>query len=96
MCAQDLSSYDPDMQVRRAAALLLALLLQGLGTEAVNTLGSSSLEVYRTMKQLAQNEDDTLRLQAHLALEEMSRGIKEGIFNPKPIEKKIYVTSVPP
>jgi hypothetical protein len=84
------------MQVRRAAALLLALLLQGLGTQAVNTLGSSALEVYRTMKQLALSEDDALRLQAQLALEELNKGIKEGIFESKPMEKRIFITSAPP
>ncbi|XP_059480438.1 transport and Golgi organization protein 6 homolog [Neocloeon triangulifer] len=95
-CAQGLSTSDPDIHVRRAAALLLALLLQGLGTQAVSTLGSSSLEVYRTMKQLAQSEDQTLRLQAQLALEELNKGIKDSIFEPKPMEKHIYITSAPP
>lgn len=96
LCAQELSTFDPEIQVRRAAALLLALLLQGLGTKAVNTLGSSALDVYRTMKQLATSEDDTLRLQAQLALEELNRGIKEGIFEPKPMEKRIFISSAPP
>ncbi|CAB3372334.1 Hypothetical predicted protein [Cloeon dipterum] len=96
LCAQGLSTSDPDMHVRRAAALLLALLLQGLGTQAVNTLGSSSLDVYRTMKELAQSSDETLRLQAQLALEELNRGIKESIFKPQPMERHIYITSPPP
>ncbi|KAF4528460.1 hypothetical protein B566_EDAN015862 [Ephemera danica] len=96
LCAHSLAATDPELEVRRAATLLVSLLLRGLGKEAVGVLGSSALDLYRSMKQLAISEDPTLSLQAQLALEELSHGIKEGLFTPQPLEKKIYIMSPPP
>lgn len=91
------SSRDKDPGVRAAAALVLTMVLQGLGTDAFRVLDSCMRDVYRELKLLCSTEqDETVKVHLGLALEEVDNIVKTFLTPNTAVEKKIYVLDPPP
>nr|CAD7427174.1 unnamed protein product [Timema monikensis] len=95
-CVRCIVHSDPSVEVRRSAMLVLSLLLEGLGKDALKVLEGAVLEVYRTLKAVYQRErDEIVKIHVHLALEELERSTLNFLFPKLNIEKEIYVLDVP-
>lgn len=88
--------HDPAVEVRRAAVLLVTLLLQGLGKNTFQVLRDVLRDIYRTLRLVhAQDSDDVVRLHAQIAIEEVDKITREFLLPKLSLTKKIYVTEVP-
>ncbi|RXG53010.1 Transport and Golgi organization protein 6-like protein [Armadillidium vulgare] len=84
-------------KVKRAAVLLITLLLQGLGKDSIKVLHSLILEIYRGLKRLILNSNDPVIVtHAELAMDEINEATKEFLLPKLNLTKKIYITEVPP
>nr|XP_022900965.1 uncharacterized protein LOC111414039 [Onthophagus taurus] len=94
VCVHSIITTDKAVEARRAAVTVIRQLLAGLEVEMVVFLKDHILEIYRTLKNIYNNDkDDIMRLQAQLGLEELNENMKDFVF-PKPtlnIEKKLVV-----
>lgn len=85
---------DKAVEPRRAAVNVMRQLFVGLQGEMINFLKEEILPIYRTLKEVYNNDkDDVMRLQAQLALEELNENVKTLIL-PRPslhAEKKIVM-----
>lgn len=69
------------MECRRAAVLVATLLIKGLGRDVLQSLGSDLVVLYRGLKHLRDNDNDSvLRLHAQLALEELDEIVQNFLF----------------
>ncbi|KAK5646608.1 hypothetical protein RI129_005072 [Pyrocoelia pectoralis] len=94
VCVHGIITTDKMIEPRRAAVTVIRQLFVGLEKEMVVFLKDEILHVYRTLKQIYNNDaDDVMRLQAQLALEQLNENMAEFIFpNPKlHYEKKIVI-----
>ncbi|XP_054282724.1 transport and Golgi organization protein 6 homolog [Macrosteles quadrilineatus] len=96
MCVRCIAQSDPSVEVRRAAVMLVSLLLKGLEKDVLTVLQDVLLELYHTLKHIYNNDrDDVTRLHAQLALEELNAGTLMFLF-PKPqLTKQIFVLDPP-
>ena len=91
-CIDCIIQTDKDPECRRAAVLVTNLLLKGLGKDALTTLGSNLLPLYRSLKKLYNNDaDPVLKLHAQLALEELDDIVKQFMFSEVKLEKRIFL-----
>merc|ERR1712059_23958 len=91
------SSRDQDSGVRAAAAMVLTMVLQGLGRDAFTVLGSCLRDIYRELKLLCSSEnDETVKVHLGMALEEVDNIVKCFLTPDTRLEKKIYVLDTPP
>ncbi|GFG37493.1 hypothetical protein Cfor_00861, partial [Coptotermes formosanus] len=96
MCVRSIVQSDPAVEVRRAAVLVISLLLQGLGHDTLKVLEDVLLDLYRTLKTLYQHEaDDILKIHVQLALEELNKSVVKFLFPQPKLEKRLYVIDPP-
>ncbi|KAK7483036.1 hypothetical protein BaRGS_00025699 [Batillaria attramentaria] len=78
--------------VRRAAALTLAKILEGLDSDALTVLDSNLRDIYRLLKKLhEQDPDDAVRLHANMALVQLDSVARGYLFPKQTLQKKIQV-----
>ncbi|XP_002694878.2 transport and Golgi organization protein 6 homolog isoform X1 [Bos taurus] len=83
---------DHEVQVRRAAIHVIVLLLRGLSQKATEVLRDVLKDLYHLLKHVVCLEpDDVARLHAQLALEELDGIMRNFLFPPQKLEKKITV-----
>lgn len=94
VCVHAIVSTDKSPQARRAAVTVLRQLFVGLESEMISFLKDEILPIYRTLKEIYNNDkDDVMRLQAQLALEELNENVKNFVL-PNPqlhTDKKIIM-----
>ncbi|KAG8271599.1 Transport and Golgi organization protein 6, variant 2 [Homalodisca vitripennis] len=95
-CSRCLVARDPSVEVRRAAVMLVSLLLKGLQKDALVVLQDVLLELYRTLKHIySSDRDDVTRLHAQLALEELNSGTLAFLLPAPSMSKRIFVLDPP-
>ncbi|PNF27086.1 hypothetical protein B7P43_G08525 [Cryptotermes secundus] len=96
MCIRSIIQSDPALEVRRAAVLVISLLLQGIGHDNLKVVEDILLDLYRTLKTLYQHEeDDIMRIHVQLALEDLNKSVIKFLFPQPKLEKRIYVIDPP-
>ncbi|XP_071775470.2 transport and Golgi organization protein 6 homolog [Centroberyx gerrardi] len=91
-CLTALIKTEREVEVRRAAVHVIALLLRGLSDKATQVLGDVLLDLYRALKWVVRSDrDDVAVLHAQLALEELDDVMRRFIFPEQKLEKKIVV-----
>ncbi|KAG0729160.1 Transport and Golgi organization protein 6 [Chionoecetes opilio] len=88
---------DSSVEVRRAAVLVVTMLLQGLGGDALKVLREVLRELYRGLRRLeATDADPVVRLHAQLALQEVDAIMRRFLLPSAGLTKRIYVMDAPP
>ncbi|CAG9566732.1 unnamed protein product [Danaus chrysippus] len=97
LCIWDVINGDPALECRRAAVMVLANLIKGLGKDTLVELNDTLLPIYKTLLKLYKdNEEDSLvRLHSQIALEELNDIVKEFLTQRLPYEKEITLTTTP-
>uniref|UniRef100_A0A8C3VWB1 Transport and golgi organization 6 homolog n=1 Tax=Catagonus wagneri TaxID=51154 RepID=A0A8C3VWB1_9CETA len=91
-CLIAVAKTDREVQVRRAAIHVIVLLLRGLSQKATEVLKDVLKDLYHLLKHVARLEpDDVAKLHAQLALEELDEIMRNFLFPPQKLEKKIVV-----
>ncbi|XP_053401434.1 LOW QUALITY PROTEIN: transport and Golgi organization protein 6 homolog [Mercenaria mercenaria] len=91
-CCSSTLKHDKDVEVRKAAAQALTLLLQGTGQQVFKILDTVLKDLYRLLKHVMQVEkEEGVKLHVHLALNELDDLMKEHLFPKQKLEKKIKV-----
>lgn len=91
-CISCIIKSDKAAECRRAAVLVSTLLLRGLGKDTLTSLGRDLVDLYRGLKHLHNNDEDpVLRLHAQLALEELDDIVKDFLFAPPKLERRIFL-----
>ncbi|XP_014210904.2 transport and Golgi organization protein 6 homolog, partial [Copidosoma floridanum] len=91
-CIGCIVKTDKDDSCRRAGVLVATLLLRGLGKDALVELGENLVTLYRSLKQLRDNDKDpVLQLHAQLALEEFDDIVQQFLFAKPKLEKTIFL-----
>ncbi|XP_026312273.1 transport and Golgi organization protein 6 homolog isoform X2 [Piliocolobus tephrosceles] len=91
-CLIAVAKTDSEVQVRRAAIHVVVLLLRGLSQKATEVLSAVLKDLYHLLKHVVRLEpDDVAKLHAQLALEELDDIMKNFLFPPQKLEKKIVV-----
>ncbi|XP_038169225.1 transport and Golgi organization protein 6 homolog isoform X2 [Arvicola amphibius] len=91
-CLIAVAKTDSDVQVRRAAIHVVVLLLRGLSQKATEVLSDVLKDLYHLLKHVVRLEpDDVAKLHARLALEELDEIMRNFLFPPQKLEKKIVV-----
>uniref|UniRef100_A0A8I3RVV1 Transport and golgi organization 6 homolog n=2 Tax=Canis lupus familiaris TaxID=9615 RepID=A0A8I3RVV1_CANLF len=91
-CLIAVAKTDSEVQVRRAAIHVIVLLLRGLSQKATEVLRDVLKDLYHLLKHVVHLEpDDVARLHAQLALEELDEIMRNFLFPPQKLEKKIVV-----
>ncbi|XP_014601091.1 PREDICTED: transport and Golgi organization protein 6 homolog isoform X1 [Polistes canadensis] len=82
---------DKTPECRRAAVLVITLLLRGLEKDALTKLGRDLCELHRVLIHLRDNDKDpVLRLHAQLALEEINDIVTNYIFGKSIFDNKVF------
>ncbi|XP_017778135.1 PREDICTED: transport and Golgi organization protein 6 [Nicrophorus vespilloides] len=75
-CVHDVLTDDPAIEARRASVTVLRQLFEGLERDTLVVLQDHIAEIYQTLKHLYNNnEDEVMKLQAQLALEQLNDNI---------------------
>ncbi|XP_057610059.1 transport and Golgi organization protein 6 homolog [Chionomys nivalis] len=91
-CLIAVAKTDSDVQARRAAIHVVVLLLRGLSQKATEVLSDVLKDLYHLLKHVVRLEpDDVAKLHAQLALEELDEIMRNFLFPPQKLEKKIVV-----
>ncbi|XP_024589498.1 transport and Golgi organization protein 6 homolog isoform X1 [Neophocaena asiaeorientalis asiaeorientalis] len=91
-CLIAVAKTDHEVQVRRAAVHVIVLLLRGLSQKATEVLRDVLKDLYHLLKHVVCLEsDDVAKLHAQLALEELDEIMRNFLFPPQKLEKKIMV-----
>ncbi|XP_036753531.2 transport and Golgi organization protein 6 homolog isoform X1 [Manis pentadactyla] len=91
-CLIAVAKTDHEVQVRRAAVHVIVLLLRGLSQKATEVLRDVLKDLYHLLKHVVHLEpDDVAKLHAQLALEELDEIMRNFLFPPQKLEKKIVV-----
>ncbi|XP_010960840.2 transport and Golgi organization protein 6 homolog isoform X1 [Camelus ferus] len=91
-CLIVVAKTDHEVQVRRAAIHVIVLLLRGLSQKATEVLRDVLKDLYHLLKHVVRLEpDDVAKLHAQLALEELDEIMRNFLFPPQKLEKKITV-----
>ena len=93
----DVLQWDKAIDVKRAAVLVLKLMLEGLGDDAFAVLQELIRDVWRTLILLKKNEhDEILHIHIDQAIEEINKIVKKFLNPPNEPKKTIYVLDSPP
>jgi hypothetical protein len=86
------SSRDTSSQVRRAAALVIHMLLEGLGRDAIAVLESGIRDIHRSIRlRLGVETDDIALIHLNLALDQIDKIVRD-LFTPlSNPQQKIFV-----
>nr|KAF6411924.1 transport and golgi organization 6-like protein [Rousettus aegyptiacus] len=91
-CLIAVAKTDHEVQVRRAAIHVIVLLLRGLSQKATEVLRDVLKDLYHLLKHVVHLEpDDVAKVHAQLALEELDEIMRNFLFPPQKLEKKIVV-----
>ncbi|XP_045299257.1 transport and Golgi organization protein 6 homolog isoform X2 [Leopardus geoffroyi] len=91
-CLIAVAKTDHEVQVRRAAIHVIVLLFRGLSQKATEVLRDVLKDLYHLLKHVVRLEpDDVAKLHAQLALEELDEIMRNFLFPPQKLEKKIVV-----
>nr|XP_033333563.1 transport and Golgi organization protein 6 homolog isoform X2 [Megalopta genalis] len=91
-CISCIIKTDKAAECRRAAVMVSTLLLRGLGKDTLTDLGKDLVDLYRGLKHLRDNDEDpVLRLHAQLSLEELDQIVRDYLFLPPKLEKRIFL-----
>uniref|UniRef100_A0A8C5KX81 Transport and golgi organization 6 n=1 Tax=Jaculus jaculus TaxID=51337 RepID=A0A8C5KX81_JACJA len=91
-CLIAVAKTDREVQVRRAAIHVIVLLLRGLSQKSTEVLRDVLKDLYHLLKHVVRLEpDDVAKLHAQLALEELDEIMRNFLFPPQKLEKKIVV-----
>ncbi|XP_076642286.1 transport and golgi organization 6 isoform X2 [Halictus rubicundus] len=91
-CISCIIKTDEALECRRAAVMVSTLLLRGLGKDTLTSLGKDLVDLYRGLKHLQDNDEDpVLRLHAQLSLEELDEIVRDYLFSPPKLEKRIFL-----
>ena len=91
------SARDQDASVRAAAAMVLTMILRGLGRDVFRVLQGQLRDVYRALKVInGVEKDDNVLCHVGLALEEIDVIMRQFLTPDTSLEKKIYVLDPPP
>ena len=85
LCVESLIKTDPSSEVKRAAIMLLNLILNGIEIDNIEVIQDQLKRINRLLKQVYNNSffsDDVLKLHAELALEQINR-IGRELLTPK-------------
>ncbi|KAK7080604.1 Transport and Golgi organization protein 6 [Halocaridina rubra] len=94
---QTVIDTDKAVEVRRAAVLVVTLILQGLGRDSFSVLKDVIRDLYRVLRLVnARDPDDVVRLHTQVAIEEIDAITKEFLFPKLNLTKRIFVADVPP
>ncbi|XP_050438421.1 transport and Golgi organization protein 6 homolog isoform X2 [Adelges cooleyi] len=89
-CADYILRFDPANEPRRAAVLLLQLIIEGADTELLEILGSSIKEIYNMLKfHYSHDKDETVQLHAEIAIEKLNKIMKSLFLNKVDTKKNI-------
>ena len=96
-CLDNAVTFDRSLQVRRAAVVVLVMLLEGLGQDTLRVLQAAIRDIWRSLTRLRNSETDEVMLH-HVA---KAIGIIDKVvmdfFQPSPqLKKTIYVLDTPP
>lgn len=96
-CVTNLAARDPAVEVRRAAVLLITLLLRGLDSEALQVLEPIIKDLYRVLKEivLRDNDDRVVLFHANQGLEKLADIVKQYLTAPKLAGKTIRELRLP-
>ncbi|XP_043190080.1 transport and Golgi organization protein 6 homolog [Amphibalanus amphitrite] len=97
-CLSALVDTDPAVEVRRAAVLVVAQLIEGLGADALKVLEDVLLPLYRRLKVLLRREEDPALLHhVQTALDGLESATRQMLFPPAPrtLQKRILVLDPP-
>jgi hypothetical protein len=88
------SARDKAVQVRRAAAMVLTMMLEGLGRDAFSILEQYLRDIHRSLRQrLGTETDDVTLTHVNLALDEIDKIVRE-LFSPQlSQEPRVFVTN---
>ncbi|KAG7311365.1 hypothetical protein JYU34_002404 [Plutella xylostella] len=97
LCIWSILETDKAIECRRAAVMVIASLLKGLGKDTLTELKENLLPVYRTLKNLYNDpsEDSILRLHAQLALEELNDIVRNFLMPELKREKHFTIVDTP-
>ncbi|XP_046828756.1 transport and Golgi organization protein 6 homolog [Vespa crabro] len=91
-CINCILETDKALECRRAAVLVINLLVRGLGKHVLTDLSKDLLILYRSLKHLRDTDKDpVLRLHAQLALEEIDEVVQNFLFAKPKLEKTIFL-----
>uniref|UniRef100_A0A8C6RMG2 Transport and golgi organization 6 n=1 Tax=Nannospalax galili TaxID=1026970 RepID=A0A8C6RMG2_NANGA len=91
-CLIAVAKTDREVQVRRGAIHVIVLLLRGLSQKATEVLSDVLKDLYHLLKHVVRSEpDDIAKLHAELALEELDDIMRNFLFPPQKLAKKIVV-----
>ncbi|CAH2104448.1 unnamed protein product [Euphydryas editha] len=95
MCIWSVIETEKVIECRRAAVMVIASLIKGLGKETLIELKEKLLPIYRTINKLYKdtNEDTIVKLHAQLALEELNDIVKQFLLPELPLEKEFVLLS---
>ncbi|XP_068211675.1 transport and Golgi organization protein 6 homolog isoform X2 [Palaemon carinicauda] len=94
---QGVIDTDNAVEVRRAAVLVVTLILQGLGRDAFLVLKDVIRNLYRVLRLVqTRDPDDIVRLHAQLAIEEIDSITREFLLPKLNLTKRMYVADIPP
>ncbi|KAK2582513.1 hypothetical protein KPH14_004811 [Odynerus spinipes] len=91
-CINSIIETDKAPECRRAAVLVITLLLRGLGKHVLSSFSKDLVVLYRSLRHLRNNDNDpVLRLHAQLALEEIDEIVQDFLFAKPKLEKTIFL-----
>ena len=89
--------WDKAIEVKRAAVLVLKLMLEGLGDDAFEVLQGLIRDIWKTLILLKKNEhDDIMQIHVDQAIDEINKIVKKFLTPSNEPKKTIYVLDSPP
>uniref|UniRef100_A0A1B6DUB8 RNA polymerase II assembly factor Rtp1 C-terminal domain-containing protein n=2 Tax=Clastoptera arizonana TaxID=38151 RepID=A0A1B6DUB8_9HEMI len=96
-CVHCIVQTDKAIEPRRAAVMVVTMLLKGMEKDAFNVLQNHLKELYSSLKHVYNTDkDDQTRLHAQLALEELNTITRAFLFPSQVLSKRIFVLDAPP
>ena len=93
----DVVKADTKVEPRRAAVLLVTLLLRGLGKDTMQFLKEVLKDLYKGLRFLVHHDKDEItRVHAGVAMDEIDAIVKDFLLPKVNMKKKIYITEAPP
>ncbi|XP_060856530.1 uncharacterized protein LOC132934258 isoform X2 [Metopolophium dirhodum] len=81
-CVDYVLRFDPEIEPRRAAVLLLQMIIQGGDSELLQILPDTIKKIYHMLKdQYQYNKDETIKLHAQVAIERLNDIMKSLFLN---------------
>jgi len=94
-CLSSLIDTDKSIQVKRSAAMVIKMIIEGLKQENfLQILGDSALPLYKVLsKTTATNQDEIVQLNCQLSKEYLNELMRNSLFPKQKLQKEIKVLS---